>query len=191
MNQICSYTSGYYYTYLGTYSVQSGCESLGVNYDGVNNAKCFATFPFDQDMPVSRIPHPTSSRTPLKAPATGTPSKARVGATTSTPVRTRTKSTVARSATPSRPPPQEEPAPPVPALSIKEAIALKRAEAKKAQGAAGGSALDSFATLEDSLPTATKSAPVEEDILGRWSVKETIERGRSTGDSNPPLYMFY
>jgi hypothetical protein len=76
---------------------------------------------------------------------------------------------------------KEEP-PAVPAMSIKEQIALKRAEAKKAMAARnGGGGLDDMSSLEDAIP-GEPVAPAEEDILGRWSVRETIERARSTGD---------
>jgi hypothetical protein len=68
-------------------------------------------------------------------------------------------------------------------LSIKEVIALKRAEAKKSQPKAGNGSLDSFATLEDALPNAPDKQ--EDDILGRLSVRETIEKARNTGDNQP------
>ena len=72
--------------------------------------------------------------------------------------------------------------PPVPAtpISIREAIALKRAAAKKAQSktAVSREAQDS---LEDAIPDAPK--PEEEDLLGRMSVRDAIERARSTGES--------
>ena len=63
---------------------------------------------------------------------------------------------------------------------MKEAIALKRAEAKKAMAAQktssehGGSS-----SLEDMLPTSAHAA--DEDDLGRLSMRETIERARSSG----------
>jgi hypothetical protein len=75
--------------------------------------------------------------------------------------------------------------PKTPSLSIREQIALKRAEAKKAastsKGIIGGSSLDELDGLEDALPPLEKP---QEDIvdLGRWSVKETIERARSSGE---------
>jgi len=65
-------------------------------------------------------------------------------------------------------------------LSLKEAIALRRAEAKKAQAKGAGGGLDSLASLEDAIPDASK--PEEEDLLGRLSVRDTIERARSTGE---------
>jgi hypothetical protein len=69
-------------------------------------------------------------------------------------------------------------------VNIREAIALKRAEAKKAERASSssrnGQPFDDLAGLEDALPTKTEEEHVDE--LGRWSVRETIERARSTGE---------
>ncbi|KAK7441990.1 hypothetical protein VKT23_016268 [Stygiomarasmius scandens] len=137
---------------------------------------------------MSRLPPPSSSarsRSPMKpAPS---PTKLRPAATTpiraTTPVRTRTKSSTGRT-TPHKPIEKEEP-PPTPTMSIKEQIALKRAEAKKAMTArnGGGGGLDDMSSLEDAIPGAP-AAPPEEDILGRWSVRETIERARSSGSIN-------
>lgn len=70
-----------------------------------------------------------------------------------------------------------------PALSIKEAIALKRLEAKKAaKSSSQNDSFDDFSSLEDAIPTIGPRVEVEEDALGRWSVRETIERGRNSGD---------
>jgi hypothetical protein len=101
------------------------------------------------------------------------------------PARIRTKSTPQ---TPSkslrRLLPQDEPPVPKTPVNIREAIALKRAEAKKAERASSssrnGGALNDVAGLEDAHPTKEEEEPVDE--LGRWSVKETIERARSTGE---------
>jgi hypothetical protein len=124
---------------------------------------------------MSRIPQPSSSRT-LKQPSTpikkvisrGTPIKARAqpGARAVTPVKSKVEVVPQ---TPSVP------------LSIKEVIALKRAEAKKGQSKAANGPLDSFESLEDALPNAPSKQ--EDDILGRLSVRETIERARSTGEN--------
>ncbi|KAJ3508185.1 hypothetical protein NLJ89_g5892 [Agrocybe chaxingu] len=132
---------------------------------------------------MSRIPQPPSSRPSLKPPST--PGKTRI-TTGSTPIRTRTQSTPrspapARAKVASQPLPPS-PAPSVPALSIKEAIALKRAEAKKAQEKAGSGGLDNLGSLEDALPDAPKQE--EDDLLGRLTVRDTIERARSTGSLN-------
>ncbi len=56
---------------------------------------------------------------------------------------------------------------------------MKRAEAKKAKGTGGSGNLGS---LEDANPIAS-NVVAEEDLLGRLSVKETIERARSTGNT--------
>ena len=50
-------------------------------------------------------------------------------------------------------------------LSLKEAIALKRAEAEKGQAKTVNGPLDSFESLEDALPNAPSKQ--EDDILGR------------------------
>ncbi|CAA7269657.1 unnamed protein product [Cyclocybe aegerita] len=132
---------------------------------------------------MSRIPQPPSSRPSLKPPST--PGKTRI-TTGSTPIRTRTQSTPrspapAKAKVASQPPPPS-PAPSAPALSIKEAIALKRAEAKKAQEKAGSGGLDNLGSLEDALPDAPKQE--EDDLLGRLTVRDTIESARSTGSLN-------
>jgi hypothetical protein len=67
------------------------------------------------------------------------------------------------------------------ALSIKEAIALKRAEAKKALGKSSGES--GLGGLEESLlPDVASKQQEDEDLLGRLSVRETIEQARSTGE---------
>jgi len=134
---------------------------------------------------MSQIRQPSSSRT-LKPPSTPVKSKASAG---STPVRARTQSGV-RSATPVKLKAPEVAVPPTPSapLSIKEVIALKRAEAKKAKSGAGNGSLDSFASLEDALPDAP-SKQEEDDILGRLPVRETIERARNTGENRPFIFV--
>ena len=52
-----------------------------------------------------------------------------------------------------------------------------------------GSGLDDFATLEDALPTTAKQEE-EEDLLGRLSVRDTIEQARSTGKSRIALHAW-
>jgi hypothetical protein len=75
-------------------------------------------------------------------------------------------------------------------VSIREAIALKRAEAKKAQSkSVVAEPAEKWNDLEDSIPDPPKQE--EEDLLGRMSVRDTIERARSTGKSQyvaPALY---
>lgn len=126
---------------------------------------------------MSRIPQPSSSRTP-KPPSTPIRSKVSSG---STPVRSRTQPG-ARAVTPAKSKASEVPQTPSVPLSIKEVIALKRAEVKK-QSKAGNGSLDSCASPEDALPNA--SSQQEDDILGRLSVRETIEKARNTGENQP------
>jgi hypothetical protein len=80
-------------------------------------------------------------------------------------------------------PKEPEPATPAkaaPAISMKEAIALKRAEAKKAMAAQKTlSEHVGSSGVEDTLPTTSHA--VDEDDLGRLSIRETIERARSSG----------
>ena len=139
---------------------------------------------------MSRIPQlsqrPTSK---VRAPA---PAHSRIGSpsklSASSPARLRTKS---NPQTPSkshrRPASEDEPPVPKTPISIKEAIALKRAEVKRAEAKASSSrGFDDFEGM-DAAPTKR----VEEDIvdeLGRWSVIETIERARSTGDYKSFFY---
>ena len=78
------------------------------------------------------------------------------------------------------------PLPKTPTLSVREQIALKRAEMQKVTkektengGEGVSSPGDEFVGLEDASPTKEKEDMVD---LGRWSIKETIERARSTGE---------
>jgi hypothetical protein len=65
-------------------------------------------------------------------------------------------------------------------MSLKEAIALKRAETKKAMVAQKASSdLGGSSGLEDMWPTLVHAA--DEDDLGRLSMRATIERARSSG----------
>ncbi|PPR04904.1 hypothetical protein CVT24_007148 [Panaeolus cyanescens] len=145
---------------------------------------------------MSRIPQPSSSRTTSSLKPPSTPTRTRisstVGSSTPTPSsRVRTQSSTARTTTPkpgartpAKPKPVEEPPMPAPALSIKEAIALKRAEAKKAQQKQSGGGLGDMSTLEDALPDIPAHKQEEEDLLGRLPVRDTIDRARSTGVLN-------
>ncbi|KAH6890109.1 leucine-rich repeat-containing protein 40 [Coprinopsis sp. MPI-PUGE-AT-0042] len=128
---------------------------------------------------MSRIPTPKSSRSSLKPPST--PSKSRL-APPSTPSQRATHG--ARTPTKQRPIDlPEDDAEKKPALSIKEAIALRRAEAKKAQASSSAGGLSNLGALEDALPVPTQQ-PEEEDLLGRLPLRETIEKARSTGTLN-------
>ncbi|CAL1717370.1 unnamed protein product [Somion occarium] len=141
---------------------------------------------------MSRIPNPSTRSTP-SSPAKSSLRPSSRTATTSTTSRIRppssptptlrkqasSKSLKSPSKTARRTSPIEDvpPVPKVPTLSIKEQIALKRAEAQKAKASpAKTSGLD-LEGLEDALPVSP-----QEDMfdLGRWSVKETIERARSS-----------
>lgn len=162
---------------------------------------------------MSRIPQPPSrnaTRTPSKTPATpksrvAGPSSARKPPPSPTPsARTLRPQTSLKSikppASPQKPSAHRlkvnnvelaDVSAKATSASIREQIALKRAEAKKAlAGSQGGtsSGLDDFTGLEETLPTAHKSP--EEDVidLGRWSVKETIERARTTGEHRIVYY---
>lgn len=60
---------------------------------------------------------------------------------------------------------------------------MRRAEAQKAQASKPtNSSDDLFESLEDATPT--RNASPDENMLdfGRWSVKETIERARTSGE---------
>ena len=71
--------------------------------------------------------------------------------------------------------------PKLPALSVREQIALKRAEVQKAmkEKTQNNSINEDFQGLEDASPIKEVEDIVD---LGRWSVKETIERARSSGE---------
>jgi hypothetical protein len=119
---------------------------------------------------MSRVP---STRAPPKL--SSTPARTRV--TPTTPSKNRTQP-AARSGTPTKAATSHETA--ATTLSIKEVIALRRAEAKKAQAKENNSTGTDSISLDDPSPSTTKQE--EEDILGRWPLRETIERARSTGD---------
>ncbi|KZT00955.1 uncharacterized protein LAESUDRAFT_816217 [Laetiporus sulphureus 93-53] len=154
---------------------------------------------------MSRIPQPPSNRAPSTPAVTSSPQTSRFtarkspGSTPSRPLRAQQSLQSLKppkspllAKSPSRPParlkspnPDENPTP-QPKLSIKEQIALKRAQAKKALQAeqSVGSHLD-FGGLEDALPDALKKNQSDDELdLGRWSVKEAIERARSSGALN-------
>ncbi|KAG1722218.1 uncharacterized protein EDB91DRAFT_1175022 [Suillus paluster] len=143
---------------------------------------------------MSRIPLPTprpTVKTNLAPPSRSrAPSPSKPSASASSP-RARTKSVPKSPSKALRKPPPVEDEPPVPKtpLSIKEVIALKRAEARKAvstssAGLGTSASFGDFENLEDADPIAAKKKEEEAPELGRWSVKETIERARSTGSIN-------
>ncbi|KAI0043998.1 RNI-like protein [Auriscalpium vulgare] len=146
---------------------------------------------------VSRTAVPASSRIATSSSATRLAVPPSPKSRTASPTKSPTKSAPSRSGTPtarsrtqSTPRPfmrsaEEDTIPKVPQLSVKEAIALKRAEAKKAMAAAGASrgAAHPLDGLQDSSPD-TWGAPEPEVEIGRWSVRETIERAQNTGSIN-------
>ena len=78
--------------------------------------------------------------------------------------------------------------PSTPSMSVREAIARKRAEAKKAQARSGESdGFDTVSSLQDALPPHVNPAQQEEDVLGRATLRETIDKARSTGDD---MFLF-
>jgi hypothetical protein len=78
------------------------------------------------------------------------------------------------------PTPEPEPEPSKPKLSLKEQIALRRAEQQKKTARSVSPAVSSGG-LSDFDPPPVAQAPAEDDILGRLSVGETIDRARLSG----------
>ncbi|KAJ7334701.1 hypothetical protein DFH08DRAFT_1019203 [Mycena albidolilacea] len=136
------------------------------------------------------------ARAPTSSKSTGAGTDKPKSAQEDVPLRLRTKSTVTRATTPSKPtkklyadtdsfldkPNSTQEEPPSKPLTIKEAIALKRAQAKKAQTSGAVSPLDDMSSLADSIPDVPP--PEDDDILGRPPLRETIERAKSTGSIN-------
>src|ERR1700722_3149192 len=135
---------------------------------------------------VPQTPSRSAQKLPLRTPTTPTSRSRTASPLTIGPAtpRARTKSvpkSPSRSATRKTPPP-DVPLPKI-QLSIREAIALKRAEAKKSLPKAAPGGLDGFENLEDASPVSVNTKADDDVIdLGRWSVRETIERARNTGD---------
>ncbi|KAI0787291.1 hypothetical protein C8Q74DRAFT_1195878 [Fomes fomentarius] len=126
--------------------------------------------------------------TPLAKPRTKTPT-ATASPTVAAKPRPNLKTPNSRSLTKSPAkrtsalPSEEDAVPPLPKpqLSIREQIALRRAEVKKVMKSP---VKDEFAGLADASPH-TYNQPVERDVdFGRWSIKESIERARSSGAIN-------
>ncbi|EMD31531.1 hypothetical protein CERSUDRAFT_100387 [Gelatoporia subvermispora B] len=141
----------------------------------------------------SQRPPPSPSRPPPSPSRPGLSAASRTRATPSSPspsLRTQaSQKSLKTGKVPARraSPPQDEPPTPKPTLSIREQIALKRAEAQKSSAQSKPSRNDDafgFGGLEDALPTVKRQV-VDQDVdLGRWSVKETIERARTSGSVN-------
>ena len=76
---------------------------------------------------------------------------------------------------------KEETEPPKPVLSLKEVIAQKRAEARKLKSTSP--ALGESPVLVEDAGSVMPNKPHEDDTddLGRWSLREAVERARGTG----------
>ncbi|GJJ07186.1 hypothetical protein Clacol_001386 [Clathrus columnatus] len=116
------------------------------------------------NLPVPKSPASRNSKTP-------SPSKSR-------PTHLQTSQT-RRPVSPSPAPSESKPP-----LSIREAIALKRAEAKKAQSSGTKTLNRPISIDEFSLPNQAQQVVVDEVELSRWSIRESIERARSSGSLN-------
>ena len=138
---------------------------------------------------MSRLQRPKSSatlRSQARAVTPTTPSRSTVSSRLNappTPSSARTRSPVPKPSS-SKPPSQDEgrTSPAKEKISLKEQIALKRAEARKAMSKSGPSAVHSD-VLEDefSAPSPSKRKEESVDELGRLGIRETINRARSTG----------
>lgn len=146
-------------------------------------------------MSSSRVPRPrTTSSTPRgranPAPSTPTtPSRPTRGLAAPT-LRTKTSTTTLkppapRPKTPASPSNEKPPSPSSPrALSIKEQIALRRAEQLKKVTSSKPASMDAS---EDGSMLESATPVVEDDILGRLSIRDTIDRAKSSGSLCPFL----
>ena len=114
-------------------------------------------------------------------PSRGAPSPARPTRGSLTPVSAKPALAKKPSATRLKvPTPEPEPEPSKPKLSLKEQIALRRAEQQKKSARAVSPAISLGGVSDiDQLPIT--QPPVEDDILGRLSVRETVDRARVSG----------
>lgn len=137
---------------------------------------------------MSRVPRPSVStgnmRSKYRAP-TASPTKP---TSSGTPARLRVPSTPGakpRPTSPSKPPAnkplENEEEPSKPKLSLKEQIALRRAEIKKAPSAPRSVEIELLDEGPDTIPVTTKKSTNEVVELGRWGIRETVERARSSG----------
>ncbi|TFY66075.1 hypothetical protein EVG20_g5010, partial [Dentipellis fragilis] len=137
------------------------------------------------------VPPSSTSRLRSKSPSPAFPTSRHLQVSptpsSSNPTRLRTKSTP-KASTHRKP---DDPVPPSPsknALSIKEAIALKRAEAKKALAGRRSPSKDgdAWSGLEnaDPLSLASQDDGGLDLDMGRWSIRETIERAQNSGNIN-------
>lgn len=132
---------------------------------GASNVTSSTRKPPPSPTPTSRTLRPQASMKSVKPPPS--PQKSPVRRTPDNPTKLNEDATAEQKTT---------------QLSIREQIALRRAEAKKAvsKPSVASSGFDNFDGLEDALPDVKQEEGAVD--LGRWSVKETIERGRSTGE---------
>ncbi|CAG8697567.1 1195_t:CDS:2 [Acaulospora colombiana] len=155
-------------------------------------------------MSSSRLPRPrTTSATP-KAKATpasastSTPSRPERKLAAPPTLRTKVSASKLKSSakSPVTPPAKEIPPPPSQrTLSIKEQIALRRAEQQKKATSTRSAASDNWE--EGSVAESSVNGP-DEDILGRWSIRDTIDRAKSSGSivlasrelTQIPTYLF-
>jgi hypothetical protein len=153
-------------------------------------------------MSSSRVPRPrTTSATPRATPgATSTTSgtaratlstrtagaptlKTKVSApklktTAPSTVRSKTPTTDRAARSPSSPSPSVSPTPSSPKiLSVRDQIALKRKEQLKKSTSSRPASNDTW--NEDADPLAAPAA--EDDILGRLSIRDTVDRAKSSG----------
>ncbi|KAH9949922.1 L domain-like protein [Amylocystis lapponica] len=137
---------------------------------------------------MSRIPQPSSStpRSPQKSKPSLSTSTARARSrpppspTPQTPTQALRPKISLKSLKP--PNPSQDEKPDSKPLSIKEQIALRRAEVKKVTRSGSPASGSDFGGLEDTDPIAVRRDDGVD--VWRWSVKETIERARS---SDPKL----
>ncbi|KAL5486204.1 hypothetical protein ACEPAI_7249 [Sanghuangporus weigelae] len=132
---------------------------------------------------MSRVPRPAVSNSNLRgqyrAPTTATPTwttSARLRPPNGSPVKSRPTSPKKHV--------EEKPEPPKPKFSLKEQIALKRAEAKKAQSVQGKNIAPTLNDGLDMIPIKVQNADGNLIEMGRWGVRETVERARNTGNLN-------
>lgn len=138
----------------------------------VNSSPRLAALPSTPRVPKSPAARPRTVSTNAKTPRSFSPQvppseRPRTKSVTRAPSRVRAKE-------PEQPSPSK-----APTMSVKEAIALKRAEAKKAMAAQKPSS--GHGSLEDTSPTTLATHSVDGDDLGRLSIREMIERARSSG----------
>ena len=82
---------------------------------------------------------------------------------------------------------KEEIESPKPTLSLKEVIAQKRAEARKLKPTSPSLGASPVIVDDATLVVPNKSREEDVDDLGRWSLRETVERARGTGSSTGVL----